>query len=302
MLAGHDFMLPDGPASLEEGRLRMQLTTGAILRRITETPLSVSAHKLATIILDGIAWKDGYNGLEHGTAAFTLGSLADKMGVSRQHLTRLLAELAASALGLLRWKPHGKFAPWLFRFGAVDNPETDRGLVSATDDTSLSRDSKNKMMFAGKIEIGTGSNVHRTPWAELIKAAKTALPCWNVDTQVIWDAFRAFNRAKGNAQVPAGYLLGFMRKWRKAPGQAKRPGAFLASQRKVDPREGNLLRQIKAAPSLNRQFHASDLCRAIGQAAYDARVLDVIREFGCPRFTATLAVHGRAVMAGEIAR
>ena len=46
----------------------MQLTTGTILRRITETPLSVSAHKLATIILDGIAWKDGYNDLERGTA------------------------------------------------------------------------------------------------------------------------------------------------------------------------------------------------------------------------------------------
>ena len=38
----------------------MELTTGAILRRITETPLSTAAHKLATIILDGIAWKDGY--------------------------------------------------------------------------------------------------------------------------------------------------------------------------------------------------------------------------------------------------
>ena len=100
----------------------MTLTTGAILRRITETDLSVSAHKLATIILDGIAWKDGYNGLERGTAAFTLAHLADKMGVSRQHLTALLAELAASALGLVRWKPNGKFAPWLFRFGAVDRP------------------------------------------------------------------------------------------------------------------------------------------------------------------------------------
>ena len=30
----------------------MELTTGAILRRITETPLSTAAHKLATIILD----------------------------------------------------------------------------------------------------------------------------------------------------------------------------------------------------------------------------------------------------------
>jgi hypothetical protein len=38
------------------------------------------------------------------------------------------------------------------------------------------------------------------------------------------------------------------------------------------------------------------------QAAYDARIAAVIRQFGCPRFTATLAVHGRAVLAGEISR
>ena len=281
----------------------MRLTTGAILRRITETPLSVSAHKLATIILDGIAWKDGYNGLERGTAAFTLGCLAEKLGVSRQHLTQLLAELAASALGLLRWKPHGKFAPWLFRFGAVDNPATEPDLVSAIDDTSLSRDSKNKMMFAGKIEIEAGSNVHRTPWAAMIKSVKTSLPCWNVDTQVIWDAFRAFNRARGNAQVPAGYLLGFMRKWRaSSPNSALRTTAWPEPAQKEDPKMQELHDQIRAAPSSNRQFHASDLCRLIGQPAYNARVLDVVRQFGCPRFAAILAVHGRAVIAGEIAR
>lgn len=71
----------------------MELTTGAILRHITEAPLSTAAHKLATIILDGIAWKDGYNGLERGTAAFTLSALAEKMGVSRQYLSVLLSEL-----------------------------------------------------------------------------------------------------------------------------------------------------------------------------------------------------------------
>jgi hypothetical protein len=59
---------------------------------------------------------------------------------------------------------------------------------------------------------------------------------------------------------------------------------------------------IRAAPSANRQFHASDLCRLIGQAAYDARVLDVVQRFGCPRFAAVLAVHGKAVLAGEISR
>ena len=69
----------------------MEPTTGLILRRITQTDLSVSAHKLATLILDGIAWKDGYNGLPRGTAAFTLSSLAAKMGVSRQYLSVLLS-------------------------------------------------------------------------------------------------------------------------------------------------------------------------------------------------------------------
>ena len=38
--------------------MTMTITTGAVLRRIIETQLSASAHKLATVILDGIAWKD----------------------------------------------------------------------------------------------------------------------------------------------------------------------------------------------------------------------------------------------------
>ena len=71
----------------------MDLTSGAILRRIIATPLSVTAHKLATIILDGTSWKDGYNGLERGTAAFTLTHLIDLMGISRQHMSTLLGEL-----------------------------------------------------------------------------------------------------------------------------------------------------------------------------------------------------------------
>lgn len=280
----------------------MELTTGAILRRITETPLSTAAHKLATIILDGIAWKDGYNGLERGTAAFTLGSLAEKMGVSRQHLNFLLAELASSALGLLRSKPHGKFAPWLFRFGAVDYlaPEPDH--VLATDDTSLSRESKNKMMFAGKIEIGAASNVHRTPWGDLIKAAKTALPCWNVDTQVIWEAFRSFNQARGNAEVPAGYLLGFMRKWRAKPNQSTAGEIRGVAGHKPTTQETEILDMIKAAPITNRHFHAADLRRAIGSAAYVARVLAISAQHGCSTFTATLVVHGQAVLEGEITR
>jgi hypothetical protein len=281
----------------------MEPTTGLILRRITQTDLSVSAHKLATVILDAIAWKEGYNGLPRGTAAFTLADLASKMGISRQYLTELLAELEASELELRREKPNGKFAPWLFRFTVFDAEGTDQDVESGTGDTSLSRDKDNKTVFSGQITISAGSNVFQTCWAELIKAAKKALPCWNIDTQVIWDRFLAFNRARGNDDVPAGFLLGFMRRWRTSPGTVSRPeAASTPAERAPDPRERELHDQIKAAPSGNRQFHASDLCRLIGQAAYDARILEVIRQFGCPRFTATLAVHGQAVMAGEIAR
>lgn len=280
----------------------MEPTTGLILRRITQTELSVSAHKLATIILDGIAWKEGYNGLPRGTAAFTLAVLAEKMGISRQYLNVLLGELEASDLQLEREKSNGKYAPWLFRFAAFEDEGDLQDVASCTGDTSLYRENFNKTIFSGRINISAGMNVFQTCWAELIKAAKTALPCWNVDTQVIWDRFLAFNRGRGNETVPAGFLLGFMRRWRTSPCEPSRPEQPSTPQRAQDPLERELHDQIKAAPSSNRQFHASDLCRAIGQAGYDARVLQVIRRFGCPRFTAMLAVHGQAVMAGEIAR
>ncbi|MBL4919178.1 hypothetical protein [Szabonella alba] len=280
----------------------MEPTTGLILRRITQTELSVSAHKLATVILDAIAWKEGYNGLPRGTAAFTLADLASKMSISRQYLTELLAELEASELELKREKPNGKFAPWLFRFAAFDAEGEEQDVESGTGDTSLSRDKDNKTVFSGQITICAGSNVFQTCWAELIKAAKKALPCWNVDTQVIWDRFLAFNRSRGNDNVPAGFLLGFMRRWRTSPGTVSGPETAPMPERAPDPRKRELHDQMKAAPSGNRHFHASDLHRLIGQTAYEARVLAAILQFGCPRFTATLAVHGRAVLAGEIAR
>lgn len=280
----------------------MEPTTGLILRRITQTELSVSAHKLATVILDAISWKDGFNGLPRGTAAFTLTDLAAKMGISRQYLTELLNELGASGLKLQREKRNGKFAPWLFRFAAFENEAALQDAVSATGDTTLSKEKVNKTIFSGQITIVAASNVFQNGWADAINSAKRALPCWNVDTQLIWDRFIAFNRARGNDRVPAGFLLGFMRRWRTSPGPAPRPEAPSLPPRVLEPKEQELLDRIKAAPTSNRQFHASDLCRLIGQAAYEARILEVIRDFGCPRFSASLAVHGQAVLAGEINR
>lgn len=280
----------------------MEPTTGLILRRITQTELSVSAHKLATVILDAIAWKEGYNGLPRGTAAFTLADLASKMGVSRQYLTELLAELEASELELRREKPNGKFAPWLFRFTAFDAESEDQDVASGTGDTSLSREKDNKTIFSGQITMVAGSNVFQTCWAELIQTAKKALPCWNVDTQVIWDRFLAFNRARGNDRVPAGYLLGFMRRWRTSHSIAPQQLRAAKPKPEADLQERELHELIREAPSSNWQFHASDLTRLIGPQAYNARIQDMVRKFGCSRFAAILAVHGHAVLMGEIPR
>lgn len=276
----------------------MEPTTGLILRRITQTELSVSAHKLATIILDGIAWKDGYNGLPRGTAAFTLAALAAKMGVSRQYLFVLLAELETSALRLERHKPNGKFAPWLFRFEGIGGEADESG----SGDTSLSKEETHKTIFTGRITIDEDSREFLSRWSALIRAAKAALPCWDIDPRYIWERFIAFNRARGNTQVPAGYLLGFMRKWRTAvrsiPAEAKPVEEPVA----LDTEERVFLALTRAAPVANRQFHAADLIRKIGAQGYEARVAEVVRQFGCQRFAATLAVHGQAVTIGEIGR
>ena len=181
-----------------------------------------------------------------------------------------------------------------------DNTATLPDVVSATSDTSLSRESKNKTIFAGRIEIANGTNVYRTPWADLIKAAKSSLACWNVDTQVIWDRFLAFNRARGNAAVPAGFLLGFMRKLRTSPDAALKADEHAVPDRALTQEDLELRRLIAAAPSKNWQFHASDLRRLIGQPTYDARVQRALGRFGCPRFAAVLVVHGQAVLEGEI--
>ena len=173
--------------------------------------------------------------------------------------------------------------------------------VTINSDTSLSRESNNKTIFSGKIEIAPGSNVHRTTWAALIKAAKAALPCWNVDTQAIWDRFMAFNEARGNTCVPAGFLLGFMRRWQTSVGRPPAaPGSVSCLRSDTGSAETELVRLTRSAPVGNRQFHAADLQRSIGLAAYKDRVKAMVERFGCGEFAAMLAVHGEAARRGEI--
>lgn len=202
----------------------------------------------------------------------------------------------------MRRKPNGKCAPWLFRFDGSETDTLAPDVVSTTGNTSLYRESKNKTIVAGKIDIDEVTNVYKTPWAEMIKGAKAALPCWNVDTQAIWERFLAFNRARGNAAVPAGFLLGFMRRWRA--GSAGKSCVQLDSESAISVPTQNpeLVGLIPLASTANRHFHESDLCRAIGAPPYEKRVPDMMAQFGCLRFPAVLAVHGAAIQSGEITR
>jgi hypothetical protein len=115
-----------------------------------------------------------------------------------------------------------------------------------------------------------------------------------------WERFLAFNRVRGNAAVPAGFLLGFMRRWRTSPNASAKPAPLALPKRASAPKDQELQRLISAAPCKNWQFHASDLCRLIGKSAYDARIVQEVQKFECSRFCAILAVHGRAALSGEI--
>ena len=277
----------------------MELTTGAILRRITRTELSVSAHKLATLILDGIAWKDGYNGLPRGAAAFTLGALAQQMAVSRQYLHVLLGELAASGLRLVRQRLRGRMSFWLFRFGCCDDREA-TSAVSATDDIPLYREDTHKNVFSGMIMLKRPNAPQPDRWLALIGATKTTLPCRLADTRHIWERFLAFNQRRGQDAVPAGYLLGFMRRWRSGhKGAPTTPIPELAQSPTMKERE--LQKLIALAPFANRHFHESDLRRKLGQAAYEQRVAETAVAYNCTGFSAKLVLHGLAVRGGEIA-
>lgn len=113
--------------------------------------------------------------------------------------------------------------------------------------------------------------------ADLIKYAKTALPCRNVDTQVIWDTFRAINRARGDEQVPAGYLLGFMRRLRSA-------GAPSTPQPKLGANEEKAAALMRFANVKNWRFHERDLEWRIGSEAYVERFSLMQARLGLNRF------------------
>ena len=220
------------------------------------------------------------------------------MGVSRQYLHILLAELAVSRLGLSRRRGRGRIAPWHFRFAGCEEPCSDAG-VSATGDNSLYIEDSNKTIFSGTIRVDRFDPGMTARWLSMIGRAKTTLPCRAADNRHIWERFREFNQQRGQAAVPAGYLLGFMRKWRTAALTSTptvEGGAVISSKKR------ELQSLIAKAPFENRHFHERDLKLAIGESLYVSRLAELQARFGCSAFQARLALHGRAVAAGVIGR
>lgn len=266
----------------------MDMTTGSLLRRITRTDLTMAAHKLATLILDGMAWKEGYNGLPKGAAGFTMAGLSEAMGVSRQYLYQLFAELEASELKLSRERVGAGGTLWLFRFGITGVNDGSRPTTRG--DRDLYKEETNKTYFTGMIEIGAESTGN---WLERIAEVKEKLPCKGLDSRHIWERFLAFNQARGHLRVPAGWLLGFMRKWRVKGREAagSEPGEAV---RTLPARELELQRLIAKASVANRGFVERELRRAWGDQGYEQRVREMAVRFGCGMFSAGLAVHGEA--------
>lgn len=170
------------------------------MRRITRTDLTMAAHKLATLILDGMAWREGYNGLPKGAAGFTMAGLSEAVGVSRQYLYQLFAELEASELKLSRERVGAGGTLWLFRFGITG--VNDSSGPTTRGDTALYKEETNKTYFTGVIEIGAESGTQNTNgWLKRIAAVKEALPCQGLDSRHIWERFLAFNQARGHLRV-----------------------------------------------------------------------------------------------------
>ena len=138
-------------------------------------------------------------------------------------------------------------------------------------------------------------------WLALIGQAKTTLPCSVADSRHIWERFREFNRRRGREAGPAGYLLGFMRKWR-APGVRHAPVGVERDAPSIKLLQRELQRLIAQAPFANRHFHENDLKRVIGKELYNLRLAELRTVFGCSEFQAKLALHGRAVRDGTIPR
>lgn len=175
--------------------------------------------------------------------------------------------------------------------------------MSTTADTSPYIRDSNKNVFYGTIMVDREKPETAARWLTLIGKAKAALPCRAADSRHIWERFREFNRRRGREAVPAGYLLGFMRKWRGRYGDFRQgPDTPQQIVRVIAPEASQLQHLMAPAPFINRHFHESDLKRAIGERSYEQQVADLRAKFGCSRFQAQLAVHGMAVSAGKIQR
>lgn len=284
-------------------------TSGDFLRLFSRTPMAAATWRVAATIAGHISYDGRYRGAPKGHSAWTMAELQSETGLSERSVRDALAELAR-LFGLIIHRRHHQ--RHLFRFtriagtGGAGTADTEPPQDEAREampqgvtgnPSPVTPYSKNKINnFSQKIAIDGEGNVHRTPWAEVIRRFKTGTPAEKMDVQYLWAGFCGLNRRNGRKQVPLAWLIGFLRKY---PAK-EHPAAPARPQAAADAGAITLADMARHAPFSNRQWHRSDLIRRIGQTAYETRVAALIDLYGGGRFAAELAVHGQAVRAGEI--
>lgn len=300
-------------------------TSGDFLRAFSRTSMAAATRHIAEVLAGEMSYDGRWRGAPKGHSAFTMTELQEATGLSARSVRDALADLAR-LFGLTILRRHHQ--RHLFRFTRITGAGTSRVLETEREEpvqsgkvegieegvtgsqvpvTPYIEHKRNNL--SQKIEVDGESNVYQTPWADFIRRFKTGTPAEKIDVQYLWKGFCGLNQRNGRSRVPLAFLLGFLRKYptnppkpQPTPPTEPQPAQAIRSPSTAEGGALALAGMARAAPSENRHWHKRDLIRRIGEAAYNDRVEDLIDRYGGTRFAAELAVHGRAVQAGEITR
>ena len=300
-------------------------TSGDFLRAFSRTSMAAATRHIAEVLAGEMSYDGRWRGAPKGHSAFTMSELQEATGLSERSVRAALADLAR-LFGLTILRRHHQ--RHLFRFTRVtgtcsgsdlntegeepvqpgDGEGADEGVTgSQMPVTPYIEHKKNNL--SQKIEVNGESNVYQTPWVDFIRRFKTGTPAEKVDVQYLWKGFCGLNQRNGRSRVPLAFLLGFLRKYpttpqkpQSLPPRDQQAASAVRSPSTVEEGALALAGMARAAPFENRHWHKRDLIRRIGEVAYNDRIEALIDTYGGTRFAAELAVHGRAVQAGEITR
>jgi len=295
--------------------------SGDYMRIFARTPMTGAAMRIAIALAGHISYDGTYRGAPKGFAAFTMIELGKMTELSSRAIRKAMDELAELFGLTIHRRHHDRH---LFQFADICNAEIDveeddvdapkpsiakrvieavkprkKRVTGTPVPPSLYTRTKSNNHTPSVIKISeSAGSVHQTPFAEVIEEAKRGTDAENMDVQFLWQGFHLVNTRNEHAVAPLSWLIAFVRKAKPCYSQMKPKTPAKPEQAPVctDP----VMLMAKPAKVANRQFHESDLTRAIGREAYDQRVVAIQTKYGANRFAAQLAVHGQAVKEGTI--